>query len=86
MKATAESLDSHTNYFTPSEANQFMIQVQQRLFGIGAQLRDNLDGFSVMRILENSPASQSGKLKINDKIVAVNHEPIVGLDITEAVN
>ena len=86
MKATAESLDSHTNYFTPSEANQFMIQVQQRLFGIGAQLRDNLDGFSVMRILENSPASQSAKLKINDKIIAVNHEPIVGLDITEAVD
>jgi carboxyl-terminal processing protease len=86
MKATAESLDSHTTYFTPSEANQFMIQVQQRLFGIGAQLRDNLDGFSVMRILENSPASQSNKLKINDKIIAVNHEPIVGLDITEAVD
>ena len=45
LKATAESLDAHTNYFTPSEANQFMIQVQQRLFGIGAQLHDNLDGF-----------------------------------------
>jgi len=86
MKATAESLDSHTNYFTPSEANQFMIQVQQRLFGIGAQLRDDLDGFSVMRILENSPASQNNKLKINDKIIAVNHEPIIGLDITEAVD
>ena len=85
MKATTESLDAHTNYFTPSEASQFMIQVQQRLFGIGAQLRDNLDGFSVMRILENSPASQSNKLKINDKIIAVDHEPIVGLDINEAV-
>jgi carboxyl-terminal processing protease len=86
MKASAESLDSHTNYFTPGEANQFLIQVQQRLFGIGAQLRDNLDGFTVMRILENSPASISNKLKINDKIIAVNHEPIVGLDITEAVD
>lgn len=86
MKATTIALDSHTNYFTPSEANQFMIQVQQRLFGIGAQLRDNLDGFSVMRIIENSPASQSNKLKINDKIVAVNHEPVVGLDISEAVD
>ena len=85
MKAATASLDAHTNYFTPSEANQFMIQVQQRLFGIGAQLRDDLDGLTVMRILENSPASQSGKLKINDKIIAVNHEPIVGMDITEAV-
>ena len=86
LKAATSSLDSHTNYFTPSEANQFMIQVQQRLFGIGAQLRDDLDGLSVVRILENSPASQSGgKLKINDKIIAVNREPILGLDIVDAV-
>lgn len=85
LKAIACSLDSHTNYFTPSEANQFMIQVQQRLFGIGAQLHDDLDGLLVKRILENSPASQSNKIKINDKIIAVNHEPVVGLDITEAV-
>ncbi len=85
LKAATSALDSHTNYFTPSEANQFMIQVQQRLFGIGAQLRDDLDGLSIMRILENSPAHESGKLKINDKIIAVDHEPVVGMDITEAV-
>jgi len=85
LKATTAALDSHTNYFTPSEANQFMIQVQQRLFGIGAQLRDDLDGLSVVRILENSPASLSNKLKINDKIIAVDREPVVGLDLTEAV-
>jgi len=85
MKATAAALDAHTNYFTPSEANQFMIHVQQRLFGIGAQLRDDLDGLSIVRILENSPASQSKKIKIHDKIIAVNDDPIVGLDIAEAV-
>ncbi|HEX2583204.1 MAG TPA: S41 family peptidase [Chlamydiales bacterium] len=86
LKAIASALDSHTNYFTPSEANQFMIQVQQRLFGIGAQLKDNLDGLSIVRILENSPASQCQKLKINDKIISVNNEPIVGMDIIEAVD
>lgn len=85
LKATTSALDSHTNYFTPTEANQFMIQVQQRLFGIGAQLRDDLDGLSVVRILENSPASMSTKLKINDKIIAVDHEPVVGMEIGEAV-
>ncbi len=85
LKSAAAALDSHTNYFTPSEANQFMIQVQQRLFGIGAQLRDTMDGFGVVRILEGSPASQS-KLKINDRIIAVNGEPIVGMDIVEAVD
>lgn len=85
LKAFAASLDAHTTYFTPQEANQFMIQVQQRLFGIGAQLRDDLDGLTVTRILENSPASRSNLLKINDKIIAVNREPVIGMDISEAV-
>jgi carboxyl-terminal processing protease len=84
LKSTSSALDSQTIYFTPSEASQFMIQVQQRLFGIGAQLRDDLNGFAIVRIVEGSPASQS-KLKIGDKIVAVDQEPVVGMDIVEAV-
>lgn len=85
LKATSSALDSQTLYFTPNEASQFMIQVQQRLFGIGAQLRDDLSGFSVMRIVEGSPAAQVNKLKVGDKIVAVDQEPVVGMDIVEAV-
>ena len=85
LKATSAALDSQTMYFTPSEASQFMIQVQQRLFGIGAQLRDDLNGLTVVRIVEGSPAYLSSQLKIGDKIVAVDTEPVVGMDITEAV-
>jgi carboxyl-terminal processing protease len=85
LKATSSALDSQTLYFTPSEASQFMIQVQQRLFGIGAQLRDDLNGFTIVRLVEGSPALLSTKLKIGDKIVAVNEDPVVGMDIVEAV-
>ncbi len=85
LKATSAALDSQTNYFTPSEANQFMIQVQQRLFGIGAQLRDDLNGFTIVRILDNSPISQNSQIQIGDRIIAVNREPTIGLDLSEAV-
>jgi len=85
LKATSSALDSQTIYFTPTEANQFMIQVQQRLFGIGAQLRDDLNGFTIVRLVEGSPASQANKLKTGDRIVAVDQEPVVGMDIVEAV-
>lgn len=83
LKSVSSALDSQTAYFTPSEANQFMIQVQQRLFGIGAHLRDDLNGFTIVRLLEGSPANQL--LKPGDRIIAVNHEPVVGMEITEAV-
>jgi carboxyl-terminal processing protease len=85
LKATSSALDSQTAYFTPAEANQFMIQVQQRLFGIGAQLRDDLNGFSIMRLLEGGPAVAGNKLKVGDRIIAVDHEPVMGMDIIEAV-
>lgn len=84
LKAVASSLDTHTAYFTPGEASQFMIQVQQRLFGIGAQLRDDLNGFSVVKIIEGGPADGT-PLKVNDRIIAINKEPVVGMDITSAV-
>lgn len=84
LKALASALDTHTAYFTPAEANQFMINVQQRLFGIGAQLRDDLNGFSVTKIIEGGPASRS-ELKMKDRIIAVNNEPVVGMDIEDAV-
>lgn len=85
LKATASSLDTHTAYFTPDEATQFMIHVQQRLFGIGAQLRDDLNGFSIIKIIDGGPAAENKDLKVKDRIIAVNDEPVVGLDIIDAV-
>lgn len=85
LKATASAFDTHTAYFTPDEATHFMIHVQQRLFGIGAQLRDDLNGFSIIKIIEGGPAAENKELKVKDRIIAVNGEPVVGLDIIDAV-
>lgn len=85
LKATASALDAHTSYFTPDEAKQFMINVQQRLYGIGAQLRDDVNGFSIVKVVEGGPAHQGKELKAGDRIIAVDGEPVVGMGIEEAV-
>jgi len=85
LKATASALDTHTAYFTPDEAKQFLFSVQQSLYGIGSQLRDDINGFTIIKNVEGSPAALSKQLKVKDRIVAVNGEPVVGMDITEAV-
>lgn len=85
LKALASSLDSHTSYFTPGEATQFMIGVQQKLYGIGAQLRDDINGFSIVKIVEGGPAANGKQLKVKDRIVAVDGEPVVGMEINDAV-
>jgi len=38
-----------------------------------------------MEIIEGGPAHLSKALKIGDKIIAVDQEPVIGLEITEAV-
>jgi carboxyl-terminal processing protease len=85
LKSISSSLDSQTAYFTPAEATQFMIQVQQKLYGIGAQLKDDLNGLTIVRLLEGGPAGADNKLRVGDKIIAVDQEPIVGMEISDAV-
>ncbi len=86
LKAFASSLDAHSVYFTPDEALAFLMAVQQRMFGIGAQLRDDINGFTVIKIIEGGPAGRNGQLKAKDRIIAVNGEPVVGMDIQDAVD
>lgn len=86
LKALASSLDAHTAYMTPGEAEQFLISVEQKLSGIGALLRDDLDGLTISKLTEGGPAERSGLLKKGDKILAVNGTPIVGMDVTDAVD
>jgi carboxyl-terminal processing protease len=85
LKAMAASLDSNTVYFTPGEASQFLIHVQQRLFGIGAQLQDDIIGFKVIKNVPGGPADRGKELKEKDVIIAVNGEPVVGMNINDAV-
>lgn len=85
LKAMASSLDAHTLYFTPAEATQFLTAVQQRLSGIGVQLRDDVDGFTITKIIEGSPADLGHELRLKDKIIAIDHEPVLGLDGLEVV-
>lgn len=85
LKALAQSCDNHTVYFTPHEAENFLIQVQQKLTGIGAQLRDDIDGLSVIEILKGGPLSTIDRIQPLDKIIAVDGEAVIGLDITDAV-
>jgi len=85
IKAIAGALDSQTSFFTPREARIFVSSMQQKLFGIGVQLRDNFNGLRVIEIIPGGPADQAKTLQVGDRIVAVDKEPIVGLHIIDAV-
>jgi carboxyl-terminal processing protease len=85
MKSFANALDSESAFFTPAEAKQLVVGMQQRLFGIGVLLRDDIDGFSVIKLVEGGPAVRQKGLELGDKIIAVDEEPVIGLDIMDVV-
>jgi len=63
--------DPHTGYMSPSQLEDFAMQMRLSLVGIGAQLTQE-DEYSVIReLIPGGPAELSNALKANDKIVAV---------------
>ncbi len=71
MNAFARSVEAHTSYLSPRNAERFQMDMNLSLEGIGAVLFIE-DDFTVIRsLVVGGPAEKSGKLKPEDKIVGV---------------
>jgi carboxyl-terminal processing protease len=63
--------DPHTTYMSPSSLENFEIQMRLELDGIGAALQ-SVDGYTVVgKIIPGGAADKDGRLKPEDKVVAV---------------
>lgn len=71
MSSYTESVDPHTNYFNPSNAANFNIDMSRSLEGIGATLRMDNDFVTVNAITPGGPADKSGLVNVDDKFLAV---------------
>jgi carboxyl-terminal processing protease len=89
-KAFALALDPHTSYLSPENFEDFQIQMQLSLEGIGAILHSD-NGFTVIEELTpGGGAERSGLLKPKDKIIAVAQEgekpvDVIDMDIHDAI-
>jgi len=73
-EAFALALDPHTSYLSPENFEDFQIQMQLSLEGIGAILSSD-NGFTVIEeLIPGGSAERSGLLKPKDKIIAVAQE------------
>lgn len=84
-KACASALDSQSAYLTPLESKHFLMGMQKKLVGIGAVLRDDLEGLKITELLKGGPAEREGGLQVDDHIIAVDGKPIIGMHIIDAV-
>jgi carboxyl-terminal processing protease len=90
INAMARAYDPHSDYMGHAQAENFNIQMKLSLFGIGAILGTKGD-YCTIDDLKEGPAKRSGKIKVNDRIVAVtqtNGEAVnvVGMPVTKIVD
>jgi carboxyl-terminal processing protease len=71
VNAFAAAMDPHSNYLSPEATEDFRINMQLSLEGIGASL-SNEDGYTVIQeLIPGGSASKSNLLLPKDKIIAV---------------
>jgi carboxyl-terminal processing protease len=71
MNAYADTLDPHSNYFSPRNTEEYRIQMSLSYEGIGASLQLREDYVTVMNIIAGGPAAIDGSIEPKDRITAV---------------
>jgi len=91
LNGLTHAFDPHSDYFNPEHAQEFAINMNLSLFGIGAQLTEDLDGYcKISRLIDGGPADKSKKLASNDRVMAVaqgTNPPVnvVGMELNKVV-
>jgi carboxyl-terminal processing protease len=91
LTALATVYDPHSGYMSPRTVDDFNIQMKLSLVGIGATLTME-DGYTkIINIVPGGPADLDGKLKPEDRIIAVTQEngetvDVIDMPLTKVVN
>ena len=90
LTCVAQTYGPHSSYFSPELEEDFNISMKLSLVGIGAVLTSDNGYTKIVRIIPGGPAAKDGKLKADDRIIAVTQEKgdpvdIVDMSITNVV-
>jgi carboxyl-terminal processing protease len=90
MNSFARSIEAHTSYLSPRNAERFQMEMNLSLEGIGAVLQVDEDFTVIRSIVPGGPADESNQIKPEDKIVGVAQDDeefvdVVGWRLDEVV-
>jgi carboxyl-terminal processing protease len=91
LNGLTHAFDPHSDYFNPEHAQDFAINMNLSLFGIGAQLTEDLDGYcKISKLIEGGPADKSKQLAAEDRVVMVGQGTnapvnVVGMELGKVV-
>ncbi len=85
-KAVLGAFDSYSTYFSPSEFEDFYLDLSGGTSGVGIRVQKVPQGLLIDRIVSDSPASRSKKLQLGDVIVGINGVKIGNLPMGKSKN
>ena len=81
MNSFARSIEAHTSYLSPRNADRFQQEMNLSLEGIGAVLRADDDYTVIQSLVPGGPADLTQKLKPKDKIIGVAQDKAEFVDV-----
>lgn len=81
IKGMLNELDPHTSYIPGKELNRVNAQLKGSYDGIGIEFDVINDTITVVKPSNGGPSDEAG-IEIGDKIITVNGESVVGINIT----
>jgi len=83
LTALCMTFDPHSSYMSPRSVKDFKITMGLKLEGIGASLKSE-DGYTIVHsIVAGGAAAADGRLKVNDKIIAVGNGTAEFVDVID---
>lgn len=71
MNSFTGTVDPHTSYFVPNEAQKFNEDLARTFEGIGARLQLENEVVKIAEIIPGGPAFKAKTIEVNDRIIAV---------------
>ena len=74
LSAVSRAYDPHTDYMSPASKEDFDMEMNLSLCGIGATLTMDDGALKIVEIVPGSPCERDGRLKEGDRIVGVQQD------------
>lgn len=85
LKGMMETLDPHSAYLNKDYFEKMQNDTQGEFGGLGLEVTQKEGVIYIITPIEDTPAYRAG-IKPKDKMVEINHEPIVGMTLEEATD
>ncbi|WP_316834242.1 carboxy terminal-processing peptidase [Pedobacter nutrimenti] len=91
MNAFVGTIDPHTLYLSPRNADEFSVMMNKSLVGVGLELTLQNEYPTITNVIKGGPSEKSDQIVVNDRILAIaegengEFEDVVGWDLNEVI-